>query len=287
MKTLKRPSWDPIEDFDAILSVKRKPQAKKALTEARSAVLSSASRYRTCAPDLESFQGAQLDAGSNTHLLNCFDARKRTKPCKAMLNRLRMLNPEVKKCPLCGIDNAKTFDHYLPQALFPDLAICAYNLVPACFRCNNLRGKRWTSERGRSLVHLYYDWIPADTDPEAGLWMAPVLEANVATHTGHPTAHYYVAANVDSPGFPGQFVRHCDALELLALFDDNASEILIDIVEDFRGECPNVETVKSQFQQTAEKRALRHGANHWEAALYRGAARSDDFIMYLLAGRAP
>jgi hypothetical protein len=274
MMPLARPGWDAAQDFDAILKVKRSSAARVALTEVQPAVHSSGSRYRACAPDLEDFQAETTSMAQRAALLECFEASRRTKHCKALLAKIRELNP-APECPLCGVDTARTFDHYLPESRFPELVVCAYNLIPACVRCNTARGSRWRSEYGRSTLHLYYDWIRSDHR---------LLTAEVFVAKGLPAARFRVDAQPDSPGFAGRYARHCDALGLVALFDEKASSMLLDIVDDLRGQGFDPERAKAGLLRTATTRARRRGANHWEAELRRGAAHSDEFILYALAG---
>ena len=274
MMLLPRPTWDASEDYDAILKVKRSADARDALTEVKSGVHSSGSRYRACAPDLERFNGEPMTAVQRTALLNCFKADRRTAPCRQMLAKIRALKPSP-ECPLCGVDTDATFDHYLPESLFPDLVVCAYNLIPACHRCNNVRGDRWMGEHGRSTLHLYYDWIPADLR---------ILEAKVFVANELPVARFCVNAQSNSRGFPGRFARHCEALGLIGLFDRRASSVLLDIVDDLREQGFAFERAKAELLRSASSRARRRGVNHWEVALRRGAAHSADFIRYALAG---
>jgi 5-methylcytosine-specific restriction endonuclease McrA len=274
MKPLRRPTWDAGEDFDAILAVKRNPEAKRALSEAQPVVHSGVSRYRACAPHLEPFRGGRVSSKQKKALLACYEKKRQTAPCKRMLARVRELNPSP-RCPLCGVDSAQTFDHYLPESLFPELAVCAYNLVPACYRCNTKRGDRWRVETERATLHPYYDWIPE---------RVRLLEAEVLVSEDQPLAHFRVAAELDAPGFAGRFARHCHALGLLEHFELSAGPMLVDIIDDLRGQGFDFGRAQAELERSARARARRHGENHWEAALRRGAARSQAFIRHALAG---
>lgn len=274
MKPLRRPTWDTAQDFDAILAVKRDVEARGALADVRPVVHSGGSRYRACAPHLESFLGGVVNREQKDALLACYERNRRTKPCKQMLARVRELNPSP-RCPLCGVDSIQTFDHYLPKSAFPELAVCAYNLVPACYRCNTKRLDHWRKKSERSTLHPYYDWIPHRTR---------LLQAEVLMSGDQPIARFRVETEPDGRGFAGRFARHCDALGLLEHFDLSASAMLVDIIDDLRGQGFNYEQAQAELERSARRRALRHGENHWEAALRRGAARSPAFIHHALVG---
>jgi hypothetical protein len=64
-------------------------------------------------------------------------------------------SPDV--CSMCGSLKAGTLDHVLPKESFPEFAVFAPNLVPAC-DCNSLRGTRYKGDiPGRRVLHPYFD----------------------------------------------------------------------------------------------------------------------------------
>lgn len=66
------------------------------------------------------------------------------------------LMAEVYKCPYCSINQPNTLDHYMPESIYPALAVCRMNLVPMCGVCNDYKGtKRYTR-----FIHCYYEHLP-------------------------------------------------------------------------------------------------------------------------------
>lgn len=59
-------------------------------------------------------------------------------------------------CPLCGGPGARTVDHHLPQAVFPEFAIFSRNLLPSCSSCNAKRGAA-NGSGGLTTYHPYFD----------------------------------------------------------------------------------------------------------------------------------
>lgn len=80
-------------------------------------------------------------------------------------------------CPLCGINQATTLDHYLPKAHYPILSVYPWNLVPACKDCNT--GKSDPVFKSASDLPLYpygddlkfykSDWIEATITSKYGI----------------------------------------------------------------------------------------------------------------------
>jgi hypothetical protein len=61
-------------------------------------------------------------------------------------------------CPFCGgIGHAKTLDHYLPKANFPQFAICPQNLVPCCRDCNSEKLSSFPTDVNQQGIHPYAD----------------------------------------------------------------------------------------------------------------------------------
>lgn len=68
------------------------------------------------------------------------------------------LMSNVAKCPYCSINEPETLDHYMDKDTFGQLAVCRLNLVPMCFRCNNLKR---THPYDR-FTHSYYQEFPSE-----------------------------------------------------------------------------------------------------------------------------
>ena len=64
----------------------------------------------------------------------------------------------VTKCPYCSINEPETLDHYMDKDTFGQLSVCRLNLVPMCFRCNNLK----RSHPYYLFTHSYYQQYPSE-----------------------------------------------------------------------------------------------------------------------------
>lgn len=87
-----------------------------------------------------------------------------------------ILRASAPKCPLCGIRNVKTLDHYLPKSRYPLLSVNPENLVPACSECNTVKlDKIFVCEQDQTLYPYneasnFYDedWTSANVNTFAG-----------------------------------------------------------------------------------------------------------------------
>lgn len=65
----------------------------------------------------------------------------------------RELRVLVDLCPMCGINEPNTLDHYMNEGNYGQLACCRLNLVPACGLCNRTKHADPYTE----YVHAFYD----------------------------------------------------------------------------------------------------------------------------------
>lgn len=266
------PDWCSITDFDEIIACKRKDGL--ILGEVRSEIDECYKAYREQAPEF-AFEPQPFSIEQRRALQDCYKANLRVAACTEMLIRLQRLYTGRNDCPLCGISEHSTWDHYLPQAMFPEFAVCVYNLVRACSSCNEGR-KRWRDPEGRLILHMYYDNIVQEH---------VLLDARVDVVDGKIQVHYQLQDCDRLPPaaaqFAGQFARHCGTLGLLDRFAGAAVSCLYDHVDDLRAYADPA-TIQTRLQRTAQDRARRYGTNHWRSALFRGAASSASFLEYIL-----
>lgn len=96
---------------------------------------------------------------------NTFDSKKAAEvhklyreTYKSGTGKLKYIRQEllrnVCKCPYCGFGEPVTLDHYKPESIYKALSVCRLNLVPMCYRCNNLKGIK------DKFIHPYYQEFP-------------------------------------------------------------------------------------------------------------------------------
>ena len=65
----------------------------------------------------------------------------------------RELRALVDLCPMCGINEPNTLDHYMNEGDYGQLACCRLNLVPVCGLCNRTKH----DDPYTDFVHAFYD----------------------------------------------------------------------------------------------------------------------------------
>ena len=75
---------------------------------------------------------------------------------------------ELDVCPICGVSDATTLDHYLPKSIYPILAVTPNNLIPVCTKCNKNKHDAFETEPNLAPIHIYFDkpivdpWLQAE-----------------------------------------------------------------------------------------------------------------------------
>ncbi|WP_143482407.1 hypothetical protein [Pseudomonas congelans] len=63
----------------------------------------------------------------------------------------------LNSCPFCGGDGARTLEHYLPQASYPEFSVYSLNLLPSCGSCNSKRNSLNAHGATTRPLHPYFD----------------------------------------------------------------------------------------------------------------------------------
>ena len=63
------------------------------------------------------------------------------------------------KCPICGIGQVSTLDHYLAKTIYPTYAVTPINLVPVCRDCNSIKKDTPITSNNAAPFHPYFDHI--------------------------------------------------------------------------------------------------------------------------------
>lgn len=280
MKNLIASSEDAWAVFAAICDAKHEPN--------RSILLALSSRlqerygdYGENRMNLEHIGDAApaFDAPHQAALRHCY--RVPTPPLKQLKQRIARRQSAVarSKCQHCGIDSPGTWDHYLPQAEFPEFSVYPDNLAPCCSRCNSHRGDGWRQDGERVHLNLYFDAIEVK---ERFLVARIGLDSD-----GQPYATFEVdRTRGGNQAFARRYERHCRALALLKRFEEAAPAQLSHMALDIRSSAALLErdtsAIARQLRWKAAELQDLLGANNWEVALHMAAAESPQFIDYCL-----
>ncbi|RMH47322.1 MAG: hypothetical protein D6694_02180 [Gammaproteobacteria bacterium] len=69
-------------------------------------------------------------------------------------------------CAICDgtMNHAITVEHYLPKSIYPVLALHPHNLIPACDKCNSLKGEKDPLKDGRTFQSVVMPYREAVRD---------------------------------------------------------------------------------------------------------------------------
>ena len=266
--------------FDAIVE-DMDPMTKALLRAARPMVRRRYRAYRTYAPRLERFQISTHQPATQTALLQCYKARNAAYDVLHAAIQRAFAQAGQTYCPYCGLNDAGSIDHYLPQGQFPELAVCHWNLILACMDCNTrFKRAKWHEAGKRLYLHPYFDNIDETR---------AYLHAAIDIRNDVPTVQYSVVMPLGGdPEFFNHYERHCHGLKLFKRFAHEARRKLDDMRTDLQELTPNdsLQALQRKLDNMATKRSRKRGANHWEVALLRAVASSPAVIQWCL-GYAP
>lgn len=186
---------------------------------------------------------------------------------RALYDRLRG-SARLGRCPLCAQRDAKTLDHYLSKDEYPELAVFPANLTPACFECNHAKRTYRALVAEEQLFHPYFD--------EWGDYRLLLAEIEVGPRI---TSRFSIR---DPAGVDDEIVAraraHFEQLDLGTLYEQHAQVELVERKDMFRRtfQADGADGLREELAQEARSRR-RFNRNGWQAALYRGLSRSEDF----------
>lgn len=172
-------------------------------------------------------------------------------------------------CPFCLDGEIYEVDHFLPQAHHHDVVMYPSNLVPICHPCNHIKLELLPVDARHSLLHPYFDRLPAQ----------PWLFAQLDRKADGPVLNYRV--NLDEALFGNIAPRleyHFATLQLDRRMRVRSAKVLVELQADVEGYLAALgpEGLKAHFASEAAKHYDRHG-NTLEAAAYRAASVHDEF----------
>ena len=183
----------------------------------------------------------------------------------------------LSKCPYCGITRPGTFDHYLPEAEYPEFSVHALNLVPCCSDCNSSKGPRFKTGNQRHYLHYYSDPFPEDQ----------FLFVDIVTR---PNVHSYgVRFYIQIPhGFSLSSWRlienHFKKLKLLQRYKDEANDEVMTAFSACKNHLKDGGANVANFLNgVCDDEEDKFGNSHWRIVLKRKLITMPDFINHVTA----
>lgn len=207
-------------------------------------------------------------------LLSCYN-RKLSK-VKEITQLIESSQPRgfLRRCPYCGIILPKTYDHYLPESIFPELAVHPLNLIPCCSSCNSAKNNFFKSNTNRIFLYFYGDTIPN----VQYLGITLIIKSNSIG----ANFNINIPNNIVNPVW-NVLDEHYKRLDLISQYNemvnDEITEIILSCRIYVRNGGRNISGYLNGF--IIENEAL-FGMNHWRVVLMK--ALSNSFYFHLLIG---
>lgn len=174
------------------------------------------------------------------------------------------------RCPMCGFGEASTLDHYLPRSVYPEFSVFALNLLPACARCNLLKGTAVGRTPAEQFLHCFFHRVPS----------IPLLICRVDVQPGTLLVEFRIrrSRHIDAD-ILARLSYHFRQLHLATRFRREALNELGDRRATFDTYVGNGNHIVLRAHLRKEARGLLTtlGPNHWKTALYSALYRNRGF----------
>lgn len=204
----------------------------------------------------------------------------RSKPFQHLFNTLTTNehNCEDKLCPNCTIDTASTFDHIVPQSLFPEYVDHPLNLLPCCAQCNSRKNKVWLDRvhSKRNFLNLYIDKIP----DEQYLFVKLTICQDTLDVLFYLDNKYAIEAELYQ-----RIQNHYTDLNLLQRYRENSYgkiSILKSLIKSLKknGEFSR-QKIKKILLDALQSEMINKGNNHWEIVLQNECISNNQVFDFL------
>jgi 5-methylcytosine-specific restriction endonuclease McrA len=258
------------EVFAAIGDAKRGPRRER-LRTIRPVVQSRYEEYRNLLPRLQNLTCCPLSSRLRRDCLHCYDSP--TEPLGRLISSVLGIRPANGSplCQYCLIGEIDCLDHYVPRKVFPEFSILPRNLVPACSKCNRLKGTAWIAGKSRKILNLYYDDIPSARFLRVNVTFLRQDRATIEFSLNQPRS-------INDAHFE-RIKRHFNKLALIERYNVRSAEEvseLLGIAQKTAAQGRDV--IAANLAAMANIHVRRHGANYWKAVLTRHLANNEEFF---------
>lgn len=287
MKNLKfLPKYKPFCVHQAIVNKKRDVSLKATLQSLEQNLKSDFTFYDSCLKSntLDKYKTQQIFYNNKDVLQKCYsyDQVDLRNYLKALLTSDNGIF--YSECPICQIDSVSSFDHFMPQSLYPQLSDNTHNLIPCCSICNSSKGNSFLDENNeRRFLNLYIDKLP-DTQ---------FLFINTTfTSKGRPICIFNVQ-NINSIE-QKLFSRIHNTFTAKSQTKKNSKSIIDRLNEKIPRE---IDILKNEFQRYTQfdsgaaieilrNRAMSNessfGQNYWKSVFFFECANNQQLLQFLL-----
>ncbi|MDE6090355.1 MAG: HNH endonuclease [Duncaniella sp.] len=170
------------------------------------------------------------------------------------------LSQSVPKCPYCGFGEPTTLDHYKPESRYKALSVCRLNLVPMCYKCNNLK------TTGTNFVHPYYQVYPSGIQ---------FFAARSQFIFGYYTFEFYIDPSHLDKRLAGILTNQISIIQLSNRLNKEAGELIRDL---FMSNVPERDDILNAIIESHHRTFIqKYGLNHWKSVVTASLKNCADF----------
>ncbi|MEV7618025.1 HNH endonuclease [Streptomyces sp. NPDC089799] len=277
MWPLKIPLLEPTRTYLACVEKSKNRERRDLLVGAESTVRRAGQALRQAAADgtLHDLDGngfAVAGIPTKDFVEWVYENGMKTVAGKRVRNAL-MTAPVDERCPLCRVGFVRELDHVMPKSVFPSLCVDPLNLVPACERCNKIKGDRQPKAAEETLLHPYLDRISHTR------WL---YARAVPTPSGVRLEFFVTAPDCWDTTLESRVTSHFKLLQLGTRYAQHANRTITDVshmVTALRAR-GGASVVRSYLRGEAETR-LASDVNSIEGVTYATLAANDDYCQGL------
>ena len=193
---------------------------------------------------------------------------KKDQPGRKYYDKIKLAPPNS-ICPLCGIGQVTTLDHYMAKTLYPSLAVTPHNLIPACRDCNDPRGAVHFESAGDMTLHPYYDEV------QNLEWLSAVIVSTFPI-----CVRYTVSDTVLDSELRVRLSMHLEVFDLSNRYSKKAAEEISAHKLTYQAMLDNggIEGLR-EYLQLLYTSAYSVEKNSWRTALYRALMNVEEIVV--------
>lgn len=218
---------------------------------------------------LEAISASTFGAPNIALLKNCYSKSNGLSfmKTKIMEKQNVLLRSE---CQYCNIGEPTTFDHYLPQADFPEFSALSINLIPCCSSCNTEKGVVWKVLNRRTIINFYYDTLPN----------VLYLTCSIVYRKNVPQADFKVDSVIIPANMRTEITTHFTTLNLTDRYKGRSNSEITDVFNTIQPLSATLSRlqIQNQLRTDAANMKIAKGNNYWRAVLKIALSNSTRFL---------
>lgn len=268
----------PIDLYDITVASVACPSVKNRLLGARAAINDAYADYISKARVARLHELPSCSRGKYNQIVICglskgelnklYTAEMvgKNKPARKIYDKI-MASAPYGKCPICGIGDVETIDHFAAKAYYPAFSVLSLNLAPACVSCNKGKGAPRINQDNQTL-HPYFEPVEIYNDA----WLhAKVIEnyPPVVDFFTAPPEHWSEELQIRTR-------NHFVGFNLAKRYGIQAASEITAIVN-YLSEIDTLDSKRQHLERMARVEG-KIRINSWRAALYRALSVNDWFV---------